>query len=468
MNITKNSKTIRIISLFFITVYFSFLSFVQADSLATEKLLEILKGKGYLTEEEVVEIKGVLKEEEKKEIEIVYEEGLYLQKKDKSIDVRIGGLIQTDFRVFDLQYPKENKFDIRRARIILEGTVFDYFKYKLEAELEGSRNRRMVDGCIGFDYFPFLKLKLGQFKEPFSLEHLTIDKDTDFIERSMVFHLTPKRDMGFMIHGRLFDDAFGYGIGIFNGHGYDETGGEVGEDDKDICCRLNLKPFQWTRISFLKELHVGGSFAHAYIDRSDVYFDIETAGFTKFLRVTPRAKYYLLLDVDDRRRIGWELAWGWGPLVVKGEWVKNYYHELLLTSDEKFDFNMKAWYLSCLVMLTGEHPEMKGGVFERIRPYKDFSLKLKNWGALGLTFRLEKFNAERIIYDHLINEDYFVRGANAYTLGINWYLNSMTKVCLNYTHYSFSSPLYLGTDEKGRAMYTDNEDIFATRFQLEF
>ena len=119
-------------------------------------------------------------------------------------------------------------------------------------------------------------------------------------------------------------------------------------------------------------------------------------------------------------------------------------------------------------MVTGEHPEMKGGVFTKIRPEKNFSLLDRNWVAWGLAFRLEKFNAERLIYKHLISDEYFVRGADAFTFALNWYLNSMVRICFNYSRYDFSSPLYLGTDEIGRAMYVDSEDIFATRFQIEF
>ena len=466
--IYRNGNQARIILIFFFIVFFCLLSSAPADGPASDKLLEILQRKGYLNKNEVAEVKEVLKNEKDKEIEVVYEEGLRLRRKDRGFDIRVGGLVQADMRLFDHNYPVENEFDIRRARILMEGRAFDYFQYKLEAELEGSQHRRLVDGYVGFDYFPFLKLKAGQFKEPFSLEHLTVDKYIEFMERSMAYHLTPKRDVGFMVYGGLPGDAVGYAIGIFSGHGRDESGGDVGEDDKDVCARITIRPFQWTGIGLLEGLHLGGSFAHAHIKTSDVDFGIETAGFTEFLRVTPRAKFYLILDVDDRRRFGWELAWGLGPLILKGEWIRTDYHNIALTSGEEFDFFMKAWYVSGLVMLTGERLEIKRGVFTKIRPNRDFSLKEGGWGALGLAFRLEEFDADRVIYEHLVDEDYFVRGAEAYTFALNWYLNSMVRVCVNFSHYDFSSPLYLGTDEKGRTMYVNDEDIFAARFQVEF
>ncbi|MDY6972120.1 MAG: porin [Thermodesulfobacteriota bacterium] len=455
------------LSSFFI-IFFCLLSSAGANDLASDRLLEILERKGYINEDEVAEVEELLKKEKAKEMEVVYEEGLHLRKKDRRFDIRVGGLVQTDMRLFDHNYPVENEFDIRRARILMEGKVFDYFRFKLEGELEGSQHRRLVDGYVGFDYSPFLKLKAGQFKEPFSLEHLTIDKNIEFMERSMAFHLTPKRDIGLMVHGGLPGDEINYSIGIFSGHGRDESGGDVGEDDKDICARLTLKPFQWTGKGFLSGFHIGGSFSHAHLKTSDMDFGIETGGFTEFLRVTPRAKFYLVFDVDDRRRFGWELAWSLGPLIFKGEWIRNDYHDIELSSGEEFDLNMEAWYLSGLVMLTGEHLEIKRGVFIKIRPERDFNFNEGGWGALGLAFRLERFDADRIIYDHLVDEDYFVRGADAYTLALNWYLNSMVWMSVGFSHYGFFSPLYLGTDEQGRTMYSNDEDLFAARFQVEF
>jgi len=48
-------------------------------------------------------------------------------------------------------------------------------------------------------------LRFGQFKEPFSLEWQTLDKGHFFAERSMGYYLGPKRDVGVMLHGSLFE-----------------------------------------------------------------------------------------------------------------------------------------------------------------------------------------------------------------------------------------------------------------------
>ena len=50
--------------------------------------------------------------------------------------------------------------------------------------------------------------------------------------------------------------------------------------------------------------------------------------------------------------------------------------------------------------------------------------------------------------------------ADSYTAGVNWYLNDMVRVMVNYIHTSFDDEI-LVNDKK-----IDNEDVFITRFQL--
>ena len=186
----------------------------QAESLANEKLLEILEKKGFLTKEEVASVKELITKEEKKEVEVVYDDGFRMRTKDESFETRIGGRVQTDLKIFGSGYPEDNDFDIRRARIVMEGKLFTYFGYKLQAELQGSSTNRLVDAYMNFNNFPYLRFQIGQFKEPFSIETLSSSNYLVFNERSFGFWLTPPRDVGFMLSGTLFNDSINYGVGI--------------------------------------------------------------------------------------------------------------------------------------------------------------------------------------------------------------------------------------------------------------
>lgn len=439
----------------------------SAENLANDKLLEILEQKGFLTKEEVKEVKGILTKEESKEVEVVYEEGVHVRTKDKSFDTRIGGVIQSDLAVYGSHYPENNDFDIRRARLFVEGRMFDYFGYKFEAEFEGSSSNRLMDALINFDYFPYLQIQVGQFKEPFSLEHLISDKYLPFNERSMAYYLTPARDVGLMIHGTVLGDMINYGVGVFNGDGRDATRRNQ-KDDKEYTGRMVLKPFHKVDIPLVQNLQIGGSFAYARLDTSDLNVQIDTPARTTFFEVSSRAKFRIIQDVEERRRFGFEMAYTYGPLVLMGEYIRNDYHELLLSDGDVFDFNMKGWYAGMLLMLTGERPVIARGILEKIKPRHNFDIKGRKWGAWGIGFRYEQFEADQVVYEKLVFEGQSVRRANSFTVALNWYLNSMVRFSFNYSRTTFAQPLFLGTSPEGYSYYRDTENVWLTRFQLEF
>ncbi len=160
----------------------------SAGPLADQKLLDFLKANGALTEPQVREIKETLDQEDKKEaqqkaekeakeVKVSYDEGLKIGLQDKSFEMRIGGLIQADYLMFQNSYPIDNDFDIRRAPGFPEGRLYRDFSYRLEAELEGSSSDRLIDAYINYDAVPWLQVRMGQFKEPFSFEQLTADKN---------------------------------------------------------------------------------------------------------------------------------------------------------------------------------------------------------------------------------------------------------------------------------------------------
>ena len=440
----------------------------QAESLANEKLLEILEKKGFLTKEEVASVKELITKEEQKEVEVVYNDGFRMRTKDQSFQTRIGGRVQTDLKIFGSGYPEDNDFDIRRARLVMEGKLFTYFGYKLQAEFEGSSSNRLVDAYMNYNYFPYLRFQIGQFKEPFSLENLTSSNYLIFNERSMAYWLTPPRDVGFMLFGSIFQDSINYGVGIFNGDGRDATRRSQ-KDDKQITTRVVAKPLHFTGISFLKGLQIGGSFSYARLDTSDLNIAIKTPGLTEFFTVNSRAKFHIIQDVDHRERYGIELSYTYGPLLVMGEYVQNDYYDVLLSSGEYFDFDLSAWYVSTLFMITGEEPSLEGGVLKRIVPKKPFNIAERGWGAWGIGFRYQQFEGDPIVYDKLVVRGNSVRRANAFTIALNWYLNSMMRINFDYSETSFAQDLFLGINPlKGYSYYVGRERVWVTRFQLEF
>jgi len=451
-----------------------------AGPLADQKLLDFLKANGALTEPQVREIKATLDEEDKqalqlmaekeaREIKVSYDEGFRIGLQDRSFEMSINGLIQTDYLMFQNNYPINDDFDIRRARLFVEGRLFRDFSYHIEAELEGSSSsNRLVDAYINYDAVPWLQVRMGQFKEPFSFEQLSSDKNLLFTERSFGYYLTPGRDVGLMLHGSLYDEAIRYAVGVFNGDGTDAERRSQ-KDSKQLTGRLVLKPLQHLGPDALKTLQIGGSYSHSSLDTSDFNVQVKTPARTTFFTVQPRAKFHMTEDIDDLNRYGLELAYTFGPMLFMAEYFKNDYSGVTLSDDSKpFDFSMTAWYAGMLVMLTGEQPELQGGVLGKIRPRRNFDIRTGGWGAWGLALMYQQFNADKVTYESLVYEGYSVRKANSLTAALNWYLNNMMRFSLNYSRTKFDDPLFLGSNDNGRAYYRDTENSWLARLQLQF
>src|SRR5690606_794783 len=105
---------------------------------------------------------------------------------DGAYSFKVGGFGQLDAGMFSndrRDYP--NGANIRRARINASGTIANDWGYKLEYDFSpnaSSGGAAITDAYVEYTGFKPVKLTLGQFKEPFSLEELTSDLFVTFME----------------------------------------------------------------------------------------------------------------------------------------------------------------------------------------------------------------------------------------------------------------------------------------------
>jgi phosphate-selective porin OprO/OprP len=393
-----------------------------------------------------------------------YRDGFCLMDDSEDFSLCTKGLLQTDYRYFDYDTgdPENNGFDIRRARLLLGGTLLRHFDYRFQ--FEGTRSRNLLDAYLDAHLFP-VSFRVGQFKEPFGLEQVTNDKDLFFAEHSMGYYLTPLRSLGIMSHASLWGDRVNFGIGLFNGDGLDDSShGE--EDAPELVARLVLSPFKDIGVPVLRTLQFGGSASYAKIDRTDVDIEVSTAGLTTFFDAQSTAKFNIIRDADRRTRYGAEVGWTYGPLAFMGEYIMENYRDVK-TSANEFDIELRDYYLALLWMITGERPTFQNGVFQPVVPNKD--LLKGGWGALGLALRYDNFEADKDVYDTLIFAGNSVREAEAYTIALNWYLNPYLRLILDATRTRFDLPLLVGKDPlTGETIFSDREDVITARLQLGF
>ncbi len=109
-------------------------------------------------------------------------------------------------------------------------------------------------------------------------------------------------------------------------------------------------------------------------------------------------------------------------------------------------------------MLTGENASFKGVI-----PKNAFSLSDHHWGALEVVARISNLNIDDAIFDPTLpfaNPANSATEANAWTLGLNWYLNRNIRTSLNFIQTDFKG----GTSQ----LLKQNENALFARVQLTY
>ena len=483
----KRKNSVLVMATLFILVLSAPVRGEEASKTTVDKLLDILQEKGIINgqqyqdlknelgaEKKVIEEQKMVIEEQKKIVadaksreekmpKVGYKNGFYLETPDQNFSLKIGGRVDADMRFYNSDHPENNQFFVSRARVYLSGTIYKHIEFKIEPDF-GKGTSELKDGFVNANYVPYAQFKVGQFKAPFSLERLTSSNYTDFVERSLpVDNLTPDRDQGIMLHGSYERFGLHYGVGLFNGVRANES--DV-DDHKDVAMRIGLTPFYKNKSLLFKGLYVGFSTTYgeeemAYPDDEDAFWSkgkLETAGDTKFFQFTNGVKHD-----GNRQRLGTEFAWVVGPLSIKAEWMRLDMDDLKNPVGESHDLSMNGEYISMAYFLTGETQQFDPAqaVFKRTKPNKIFDPKQGTWGGLQLLARYERLDLSDGFFDHgYANPTKYTDCAKGFTLGLNWYLNEMVRVMLNYNHIEFDDYVLEADD--------DNEDVFLARFHLEF
>lgn len=156
-------------------------------------------------------------------------------------DIKFSGYIMTQYQYSGQEGAESNSFDLRMARLSLEGRILKDFYWKTQIQFNGNTSTlgsspRVVDAFAEWQKFPFFKVKIGQYKRPFTFENPMNPIDQGFMSYSQNInklvgfsdrvgeHSSNGRDIGLQIQGDFLKNAAGrnlihYQIGVFNGQG---------------------------------------------------------------------------------------------------------------------------------------------------------------------------------------------------------------------------------------------------------
>jgi len=248
-----------------------------------ESLLEKLRDKGILSEDEFNEMRQDVREARreaamdkvnkansaKTELKGVWKDGFGFTTGDGEHSIKLTGRVQTDYRWGDSgdKYQSvtghdvdtsssADGFELRRARFGVQGFMYKDINYKAEWNLVGGAP--VVDEAYAnFAFYKPIQLTMGRFKQPFSLEQLTSSNSTDFAERSYVDQNgVPAKKLGAMLSGEPIK-GITYAASVFQ-EGFNEVTASDG-NGKRYAGRLTANLAQLGNIKNTV-LHFGGAY----------------------------------------------------------------------------------------------------------------------------------------------------------------------------------------------------------------
>jgi phosphate-selective porin OprO and OprP len=383
-------------------------------------------------------------------------DGFWIRSSDGKFALHLGGYIQADSRTFldDAAGRLTNAFLLRRARPLIEGTVFKYFDFRLLPDWGGG-TAVLQDGYVVAKLRPELKLQAGKFKGPVGLERLQSATDILFIERAFPTAIAPNRDLGFELTGDIADTLVHYDAGIFDG---DVDGGSLDTDlgdDKDFEGRLYFTPFKRSSIPLLTGLSigVGGTIGNEHgTQAAPGLASYRSPGQNTFFSYRNDTTAVAAVADGRRWRVSPQAYWRIGPLGLLGEWIRS--SQEMSRGTATADIGATAWQAAGSFALTGEKASYRG-----LSPRKPVTAK--GYGAFEVVARYSELRVDDEAFPTFANPDRSARKAKEWAVGLNWYPERRVKIAVNYGQTSFDGGAANGADR-------DDEKALLTRFQVAF
>jgi phosphate-selective porin OprO/OprP len=346
------------------------------------------------------------------DVDVQVKGGVTVKTRDGQFSTKLGGRVQADVAVYSREPAMGDGTEIRRARLYLEGIMYSDWGYKLQYDFAstGGNGKGIADAFITYNGFDNLQLKVGNFKDPFSLQEQTSSKFITFTERSLPSAFTAGRHIGIMAskkqqHWSLAGGLFGDSLTVTNGtrHNQDEgwglgtRGTYAPINDKTKVVHFGLG---------LNYRDTGGLGSTSFRQQAETHISginiVDTA---------------IITNVQNFYKVGVELATIMGPLSAQAEYITTSVSRNT-TTDLVFD----GCYIQTGYFFTGESRNYKKGAFGSITPKA--SVGEGGIGAWELALRYSTLD--------LSDKDIDGGDVDSYTVGLNWFATPSLRFSANY------------------------------------
>ncbi len=346
----------------------------------------------------------------------------------------------------------QNTTGFRRARFGARIEIADNVEWMSEFDF-GNGTFRVTDVYLGLVRLPVVgEFRVGQFREPFGLEAQTTSNAITFLERGQNIALVPGREFGIGLFKATPDRLGTLAAGAFRS-GSDSSGRDS-SDQNDMAYTARATRLFWYDDSDDPHfLHLGAAYSFQRPPNDTVVLNFQgnilEQGDSPLdpLLVTP------VIPANRNHIFGFEAASVWGRFSLQTEWTAMLVPQLAGNS-----VFYHGAYAQVSFFLTGDHRayDLRRGAFAPVQVLKPFGVggERRGFGALELTFRYAYLDLSDPDAPLAANGLKPGGRVDELTFGLNWYLNSYSRLMMNY------SPTVLVNPNTG----TSHASYFGIRF----
>jgi phosphate-selective porin OprO and OprP len=114
-----------------------------------------------------------------------------------------------------------DSFEVRRARIGIVGTINKDISYEVVGNAVGGTTNFVDTAWGNYGFNKKAQVRVGRFKQPFSMEEQSSSNNVSFMERSYGNQMVPGKRLGVMMHGDPMP-GLTYGVSVYQ-DGFNEN-----------------------------------------------------------------------------------------------------------------------------------------------------------------------------------------------------------------------------------------------------
>ena len=419
-------------------------------------------------------------------------DGFRLQTRNDNFVMHIGGMAQGDGvwlsgnpnNVFAVPGGGSNgsglddAVDLRRARLLLSGTVYEFFDWALQYDFanttkddagQGVPNAANSPAALNVDVtvreIPWIgNFRIGNMVTPIGLEHQQFAGFTDFMEFSYLFdafygQFSNGFAPGVMVFNQTKDQNATVSLGFFkqlnNAFGFG-----VGDGQNQVTGRATWTPWYDEPSDGRYLMHLGLGATHQDAVRGQARIRSRASLRNGPGAITPILVDTSELDCNGETIIAPELALVLGPLSFQAEYCASFLGNASVPgAPSQGTAFFQGFYVQSLYFLTGENREYDRvqGYFGRVRPFRNF-YPIRNRGRNLSTLGAWQVGLR---YDYLNLRDKAIDGGIAQdgVLGLNWIWNPNMRMQFNYVLTYRDAP---------QNVVSGVINGFGTRFEYDF